>query len=111
MRLLWSYLERHGRPISCYTDKASLFQTTPKIARDCTEVPRDDILWETPSFGEFDALCLSRRIGSGILIQPVIPIIHGIAAKHAMVAPGDYAFRVDVQSGGHFFERQQALLA
>jgi hypothetical protein len=25
-----------------YTDKASLFQTTPKIARDCTEVPRDE---------------------------------------------------------------------
>jgi hypothetical protein len=34
MRLLWSYLERHGRPVSFYTDKASLFQTAPKIARD-----------------------------------------------------------------------------
>jgi hypothetical protein len=32
MRLLWSYLERHGRPVSYYTDKASLFQTTSKIA-------------------------------------------------------------------------------
>jgi transposase len=42
MRLLWSYLERHGRPVSYYTDKASLFQTTPKIARDCTAVPRDE---------------------------------------------------------------------
>jgi len=42
MRLLWSYLERHGRPVSYYTDKASLFQTTPKVARDCTEVPRDE---------------------------------------------------------------------
>jgi transposase len=42
MRLLWSYLERHGRPVRYYTDKASLFQTTPKIARDCTEVPRDE---------------------------------------------------------------------
>jgi len=42
MRLLWSYLERHGRPVSYYTDKASLFQTTPKIARDCKEVPRDE---------------------------------------------------------------------
>src|SRR5437764_3819811 len=30
MRLLWTYLERHGRPVAFYTDKASLFQTTPK---------------------------------------------------------------------------------
>lgn len=42
MRLLWSYLERHGRPVSYYTDKASLFHTTPKIARDCKAVPRDE---------------------------------------------------------------------
>lgn len=26
MRLLWSYLEQHGRPLEYYTDKASLFQ-------------------------------------------------------------------------------------
>jgi hypothetical protein len=42
MRLLWSYLERHGRPVSFYTDKASLFQTAPKIARDVKELPRDE---------------------------------------------------------------------
>jgi transposase len=42
MRLLWSYLELHGRPISFYTDKASLFQTAPKIARDCKELPREE---------------------------------------------------------------------
>ncbi len=42
MRLLWSYLERHGRPLSFYTDKASLFQTAPKIARDRKELPRDE---------------------------------------------------------------------
>jgi hypothetical protein len=42
MRLLWSYLDRHGRPISFYTDKASLFQTAPKIARDVKELPRDE---------------------------------------------------------------------
>jgi biotin operon repressor len=34
LRLLKSYLETHGRPIAFYTDKASLFQTAPKIARD-----------------------------------------------------------------------------
>jgi transposase len=33
MRLLWSYLERNGRPAAFYTDKASLFQTTPKLRR------------------------------------------------------------------------------
>jgi DNA-binding IscR family transcriptional regulator len=42
MRLLWSYLERYGRPVGFYTDKASLFQTAPKIARDQKEVPRDE---------------------------------------------------------------------
>jgi hypothetical protein len=26
MRLLWRYVERHGRPVEVYTDKASLFQ-------------------------------------------------------------------------------------
>lgn len=42
MRLLWTYLERHGRPVAFYTDKASLFQTAPKIARDQKELPRDE---------------------------------------------------------------------
>lgn len=42
MRLLWSYLEHHGRPLAFYTDKASLFQTAPKIARDQKELPRDE---------------------------------------------------------------------
>lgn len=30
MRLLWEYLERQGRPVAFYTDKASLFHTAPK---------------------------------------------------------------------------------
>ena len=34
MRLLKDYLEKHGRPIAFYTDKASLFQTAIKTARD-----------------------------------------------------------------------------
>ena len=42
MRLLWIYLERHGRPVAFYTDKASLFQTAPKVARDVKELPRDE---------------------------------------------------------------------
>jgi len=42
MRLLWSYLECHGRPLSFYTDKASLFQTAPKTPRDLKAVPRDE---------------------------------------------------------------------
>jgi hypothetical protein len=42
MRLLWEYLERHGRPGSFYTDKASLFRTTPKIARDQKQLPREE---------------------------------------------------------------------
>ncbi len=31
MRLLQTYLERNGRPLAFYTDKASLFQTAPKM--------------------------------------------------------------------------------
>jgi len=42
MRLLWSYLEQNGRPLSFYTDKASLFQSAPKIARDMKSLPRDE---------------------------------------------------------------------
>ena len=42
MRLLWSYVEKYGRPLSFYTDKASLFQTAPKIARDLKPVPREE---------------------------------------------------------------------
>ncbi len=42
MRLLWSYLESYGRPVNFYTDKASLFQTAPKIPRDSKAVPRDE---------------------------------------------------------------------
>src|SRR4029450_1038947 len=30
LRTLWEYLERYGRPLAFYTDRASLFQTTVK---------------------------------------------------------------------------------
>ena len=49
MRLLASYLERHGRPVSIYTDKAALFIGTPKtkrgelIDKDRTELPPTQI--------------------------------------------------------------------
>jgi transposase len=33
LRVLGQYLERYGRPLSFYTDKASLFVTTPKTKR------------------------------------------------------------------------------
>src|SRR5436853_2016873 len=42
MRLLWTYLERYGRPVAYYTDKASLFRTAPKVARNAKELPRDE---------------------------------------------------------------------
>jgi DNA-binding Lrp family transcriptional regulator len=42
MRLLWSYLEKRGRPLSFYTDKASLFQTAPKTARDRQALPLEE---------------------------------------------------------------------
>src|SRR5438876_625183 len=42
MRLVWSYVERHGRPVGFYTDKAALFHTAPKTARYATDLPRDE---------------------------------------------------------------------
>jgi transposase len=43
MKLLWSYLEKFGRPVSFYTDKASLFQTAEKYKRDEPGVKKDAV--------------------------------------------------------------------
>ena len=43
MKLLWSYLEKIGRPVSFYTDKASLFQTADKRKRDDPGVEKDPV--------------------------------------------------------------------
>jgi transposase InsO family protein len=43
MKLLWSYLEKFGRPVSFYTDKASHFQTTEKRKRDEPGVDKDPV--------------------------------------------------------------------
>ena len=43
MKLLWSYLEKFGRPWSFYTDKASLFQTAGKRKRDEPGVDKDPV--------------------------------------------------------------------
>ena len=43
MKLLWSYLEKFGRPLSFYTDKASLFQTAEKHKRDEPGVEKDAV--------------------------------------------------------------------
>jgi len=42
LRLLWRYVEQNGRPLAFYTDKASLFRTTPKVKRKETDLPRDE---------------------------------------------------------------------
>ncbi len=42
MKLLETYLKQHGRPASFYTDKASLFVSTPKTARDQKQLPQDE---------------------------------------------------------------------
>jgi len=43
MKLLWGYLEKFGRPVSCYTDKASMFQTAEKRKRDEPGVEKDAV--------------------------------------------------------------------
>jgi transposase len=41
MKLLWDYLEKFGRPLTFYTDKASIFQTTEKRKRGEPGVDQD----------------------------------------------------------------------
>ena len=43
MKLLWSYVEKFGRPLSVYTDKASLFRTAEKRKRDEPGVDKDEV--------------------------------------------------------------------
>ncbi len=43
MKLVWSYLEKFGRPGAFYTDKASLFQTAEKHKRDEPGVKKDAV--------------------------------------------------------------------
>src|ERR1017187_6625010 len=43
MNLLESYVQKHGRPLAFYTDKASLFQTAEKRKRDEPGVEKDAV--------------------------------------------------------------------
>lgn len=43
MRLLWCYLEKFGRPLAFYTDKASLFRNNEKRRRDEPGVDKDAV--------------------------------------------------------------------
>ena len=43
MKLLWSYVEKFGRPVAFYTDKASLFRTAEKHKRDEPGVEKDPV--------------------------------------------------------------------
>jgi transposase len=43
MRLLWGYLEKCGRPLAFYTDKASIFRTAEKRKRDEPGVDKDPV--------------------------------------------------------------------
>ncbi len=43
MRVLQAYLERYGRPLAFYTDKAALFQTAQKRSRDEPGVDQDPV--------------------------------------------------------------------
>jgi transposase len=43
MRMLWGYVERYGRPLAFYTDKASLFRNNEKRRRDQPGVDQDPV--------------------------------------------------------------------
>src|SRR5664279_3434280 len=43
MKLVWSYVEKFGRPLSFYTDKAAIFQTAAKRKRDEPGMDKDPV--------------------------------------------------------------------
>jgi len=43
MKLLWRYVEKFGRPLAFYTDKASLFRTAEKRRRHEPAVDKDPV--------------------------------------------------------------------
>jgi transposase-like protein len=43
MKLLWSYLEKFGRPVAFYMDKASMFRTAEKRKKDEPGVDKDPV--------------------------------------------------------------------
>jgi DNA-binding Lrp family transcriptional regulator len=43
MKVLWLYVEKYGRPLKVYTDKASIFRTAEKRRRDEPGVDQDPI--------------------------------------------------------------------
>lgn len=43
MKVLWGYVEKFGRPVAVYTDKASLFRTAAKRRRDEPGVDQDPV--------------------------------------------------------------------
>jgi transposase InsO family protein len=43
MKLLWRYVEKFGRPLAFYTDKASIFRTAEKRRRDEPGVEKDAV--------------------------------------------------------------------
>lgn len=43
MKVLWSYVEKYGRPLTLYTDKASIFRTAEKRRRDEPGVDKDAV--------------------------------------------------------------------
>jgi len=43
MKLLWSYLEKFGRPVALYTDKASIFRTAERRKRDEPGLEKDPV--------------------------------------------------------------------
>lgn len=49
LKLLWAYVERNGRPVAFYTDKASLFRTAPKTPRDRKALPREEEREQPPT--------------------------------------------------------------
>ena len=68
MRLLWTYLERWGRPLEFYTDQASLFHVNPRLHYN-KQVAREPHTAEKPA-PKFRAAELRLEAGGGQLAPP-----------------------------------------
>ena len=62
MRLLWSCLEKFGRPLTFYTDKAVLFQTAEKRKRDEPGVEKDPVEMPPTQSGAQAKFALCREL-------------------------------------------------
>jgi len=77
MKLLWSYLEKFGRPVAFYTDKASMFRTAEKRKRDEPGVDQDAV--------EMPPTQIARALGESLMCGVAATISHCVTSSTALM--------------------------